>query len=430
MKKLNNCVVENCVPTPSSCVEWNGGDIEFLGICDGDSLNNLLWEVINKLEEIAGEDLSAFDIDSLLDICNHKAPTEITILNILNILKDNQICLKDFIDNLSEQLAELLNTQNVNVNLKCYAEFDNLGNSLSITRDNLDQLIIDNLCNHKLRIETLEGKVISLQSQIDNLDLTPDPTEINFATCIDPVVKPTSSQVVSVADELCDLETATGDPGDISSALASTPGDLNAEFGLITGWILAPDNWAENYNNLLLEVENLRQRINIIEDNCCALTCEDIELGFTALFNEDNDGIIISFTAGAGTVIPLGFEDKGSTLKITDRNGVFVTGAIDIVDNFRDNDPTEVSIVGLDLGGDLDLSITARIGTDAQTCEFCLSRPIKTNAGCTFCTICNTGEDGTVIVTFTSSTQLAVGEVNIGNTTTSTSTTTTTTAAP
>ncbi len=112
MKKLNNCVVENCIPTPSSCVEWNGGDIEYLGICDGDSLNNLLWEVINKLEEIAGEDLSSFDIDSLLDICNQTAPQEITILNILNVLKNNQICLKDFIDTLTEQLAELLNTQN------------------------------------------------------------------------------------------------------------------------------------------------------------------------------------------------------------------------------------------------------------------------------------------------------------------------------
>ena len=95
MKKLKTCIVENCIPTPSSCVEWNGGDIEFLGICDGDSLNTLMWEVINKLEEIAGEDLSSFDIDSLLDICNQTAPNETTLINILNILKNNQICLKE-----------------------------------------------------------------------------------------------------------------------------------------------------------------------------------------------------------------------------------------------------------------------------------------------------------------------------------------------
>lgn len=428
MKKVKGCKVENCIPTPSSCVEWNGGDIEYLGICDGDSLNTLLWEVVTKLQEIAGEDLSAFDIDSLLDICNQTAPTEVTILSILNLIKNNQVCLKDFIDTLSEQIADLSSSQNVNINLKCYAEFDNLGNSLSITRDQLDQLVIDNLCSHETRIDTLEGKVTNLQSQIDNLDLTPDPSEINLATCIDPISKPTSSQVTSIANELCDLEGATGDSGDIASALANTPGDLNAEFGLITGWILAPSNWAENYNNLLLEVENLRQRINTIEDTCCALTCDDIELGFTAVFNETNDGIIIKFTSGAGTSIPAGFTDKGSTVIITDKNGNTAEGPIDIVDNYTQNNETEIAIGGLDLSGDLTVNITALIGTDALTCEKCLSKLVKGNSGCAFCTICNTGSDGIVIVTFESDTNLAVGETTVLSNTTST--TTTTTSAP
>lgn len=424
MERLKKCVVENCIPTPSSCVEWNGGDIEFLGICDGDSLNTLLWEVVNKLEEIAGDDLSEFDIDSLLDICNQTAPNETTLLNILNILKNNQICLKDFIDTLSEQLAEILNNQNVNINLKCYAQFDNLGNSLSITRDQLDQLVIDNLCNHKQRIESLEGTVINIQSQIDNLDLTPDPTEANVATCVDAVVKPVSSQVVAVAEELCDLEDATGDPGDIASALANTPGDLNAEFGLIPGWILVPSNWAENYNNLLLEVENLRQRINVIEDTCCALTCDDIELGFSAVFNEDNDGIIIKFTAGAGSNIPAGLEDKGSRVLITDVNGLSVEAPIDIIDNYFNNNETEVGISGLDLSGNLTVDITAKIGNEILICEKCLTKVVRTDAGCAFCTICNTATEGAVIVTFTSATQLAVGGTVISNTTSTTTTTT------
>ena len=418
-------MVENCIPTPASCVTWNGGDIEYLGICDGDPLTTLLWEIITKLEEIAGEDLSSFDLDSLLDICNQNAPNEVSLLNILNVLKNNQICLKDFIDTLSEQLAELLNQQSVDINLKCYAQFDNLGNSLSITRDQLDQLVIDNLCNHKLRIETLEGKVVGLQSQIDNLDLTPDPTEANVATCVDAVVKPVSSQVVAVAEAHCDLEAATGDPGDIASALANTPGDLNAEFGLIPGWIAVPANWAENYSNLLLEVENLRQRINSIEDTCCALSCDDIELGFTAVFNEDNDGIIIKFTAGAGSDIPSGLEDKGSRVFITDKNGVSVEAPIDIVDNYFNNNETEVGISGLDLSGPLTVEITAKIGSEALICEKCLKKTVQTNAGCKFCTVCNDGDAGVVVVTFSSATQLTVGGTTIINNTTSTTTTTT-----
>lgn len=423
MKKLNKCVVENCIPTPSSCVEWNGGDIEFLGICDGDSLNNLLWEVIGKLEEITGEDLSSFDIDSLLEICNQKAPQEITILSILNILKNNQVCLKGFIDNLSEQLSELLDTQSVNVNLKCYAEFDNLGNSLSITRDQLDQLVIDNLCNHKLRIETLEGKVINIQSQIDNLDLTPEVSELNISTCIDPVSKPTSSQVVSIANELCDLEGATGDSSDIASALAQTPGDLNSEFGLITGWILAPANWSENYNNMILEVENLRQRIIFMEENCCAASCEDIKLGFTAIFNEDGDGIIIKFTAGAGTIIPTGFVDDGSIITVTDIDGNTSEGVIDIVENFNDNLEYEISVSGLNLTDTLDVDITAKIGNTAIHCEKCLHKTVKSN-NCGYCTITASGSDGSSAVIVYDDGSGGVPSVIV---TPSTSTTTTTT---
>ena len=75
-KKVNNCNTDNCIETQSSCTIWNGGDIDYLGICNGQSINNVVWEIVTKLEDIAGDDLSSFDIDSLLDICNQKAPTK------------------------------------------------------------------------------------------------------------------------------------------------------------------------------------------------------------------------------------------------------------------------------------------------------------------------------------------------------------------
>lgn len=423
MNRVKNCEVENCIPTPSSCVTWNGGEIAYLGICDGDSMNNLILEIISKLEEIAGEDLSQFDIDSLLDICNKKAPNEITILSILNIVKENQICLKDFIDNLSEQLASLLSNTGVSVNLKCYAEFDNLGNSLSITRDQLDQLVIDNLCAQKLRIETLEGKAISLQSQIDNLDI-PSMTEQEFATCIDATVKPTSSQVVSVANELCDLETATGDSTDITSALANTPPDMNAEFGLLPGWILAPSNLAENYNNLLIAFGNVWSRVKTIETTCCALSCDDIELGFTAVYNEDVDGVIISFTYGAGTSIPAGFTDGGSYGTITDIDGNSVDFNLTIANNSSD----EVSIIGLNTTGSLEISITAIMSTGSLTCQKCLSKKVN-KASCNYCEICATGAEGSsVVIVYESSKTSSIIENAAALSTTTTSTTSSTTA--
>lgn len=424
MNRVKNCEVENCIPTPSSCVTWNGGDIKYLGICDGDSLNDITIEIVSKLQELAGEDLSQFDIDSLADICNKKAPNEVTLLSILNLVKDNQICLKDFIDTLSEQLASLLSSSGVTINLKCYADFDNLGNALSITREQLDQLVIDNLCNHKDRIETLEGKVVSLQSQINNIDINPAVDEPEFATCIDAAVKPTSGQTVSIADALCDLRDATGDEGDISSALGSTPADMNAEFGLLPGWIVNPQNWADNYNNLLIAFGNVWQRVKTIETTCCALSCEDIKLGFSAIYNEDGDGIILSFTYGAGTVIPAGFTDGGSYGTITDVDG----NSVDFNLTIANNSTEEVIIAGLNTTQALDISITAILSNGSLTCQKCLSRKVN-KSSCQYCEICAEGSEGSsVVVVYKSSSFSSVTE-GISTTTTS-STTTTTTAAP
>ncbi len=386
MKKLENCIVENCIPTPASCVEWNGGNIDYLGICNGDFLTNVVWEIVGKLEDIAGDDLAEFDIDSLLTICNQSAPLEVNLISILTLLKNNDVCLKDYIDTLNEKINELAGTTAVNVNLKCYADFDNLGNSLSITREQLDQLVINELCNHKGRIDSLEGTVIGLQTQINNIDINPVVDELDIATCIDPVVKPTSTQVIITAQAHCDLEAATGTPADIASALAKTPSDLNAEFGLIPGWILVPSNQADNYNNLLLEVEALRQRLITIEETCCAIDCSDVKIGFTATFNEDNDGIIIRFTAGAGTQIPVGFIDMGSTITITDEDGnieEYVTVAPDLIAN---NAQIEVPIPSLSLIGDVNINIESNMSNGSLTCAKCNNKTIK-RPGCQFCVL-------------------------------------------
>lgn len=426
MKKVKDCIVDNCIPTPTSCSKWNGGEIKFLGICDGDDLNNVVIEIVDKIEEIVGEDLSSFDIDSILTICNQTAPLEVNLLSILNVLKNNDICLKDFIDTLNERIEQISATQGVNVNLKCFADFDNLGNALSLTRDGFDQLLVDTACNHKQRIESLESGQVSLQNQIDNIDLTPDVDEPVVATCVNPGVLAISTQIQNTSTAHCDLETATGDAADINSALSQTPLTDGATYGLIPGWIAVPASWAENYNNLLLKVANMDTRLKFLEDNCCAASCKDIELGFTAIFNEDNDGVIIKFTSGAGTDIPAGFTDSGSTITITDIDGNTSEGVIDIVENFNDNLEYELSVSGLNLTGDLSVDITAKIGNEAITCEKCLHKLVK-STNCGFCTISATGGDGSsaVIVYEDGSGSVAVVTVTPPTTTSTTTTTTT-----
>lgn len=385
MKKLE-CLVENCIPTPSSCTEWNGGEVEYLGVCNGESLNNLLWEIINKLQDLAGVDLSSIDLDTLLDICNQKAPLEVNLISIISLLKENQICLKDYIDTLNDKINELSKLDDVNVNLKCFSDFDNLGNALSITREQLDQLVIDTLCSHKGRLDTAEGKITNLQNQVNNLNLNTTVDELSFGTCVDPTIKPTSAQVIITSQRLCNLETATGSASQIAVALSKTAGDVNTEFGLIPGWNLTPANMAQNYGNLLLEVEALRQRVISIETNCCAVTCDDVKVGFSVVMNEDGTGVILRFTSGAGTNIPTGFIDAGSTVTITDIDDNTVDYNIVIANNAEQ----EIPISGLSILGDLTVDVTVKMANGGIVCEKCIVRKVKLQ-GCNFCTITATG---------------------------------------
>lgn len=398
MKELKKGL-ENCIETPTSCSTWNGGDIEALGICNGDSLNNVVWEIVDKLKDIGGEDISSFDIDTLLDICNAKAPLEITLVSILTIIKENQVCLKDYIDTLNNKINELSGQSDINVNLKCYADIDNLGNQLAITREELDQLVINELCDHEQQIKTLQGKVLLIEEEVANIDPHATVDELSFSTCIDAGVKPTSQQVVKVADALCTLRDATGTAANIAQALSKIPSNWNTKYNLLTGWDLTPDNLAQTFGNLLLVIANLEERLANIENNCCAISCEDVKLGFSVLWSEDKTSVILTFNSGSGTKIPEGFVDKGSTGTITDKNGNVISFNVAISLDHEE----EVYITGLDTSGPLLVHIDAQMGNDSITCGKCLDKTVTSSTGCAYCELTATGDDdaSAVIVYYT-----------------------------
>jgi len=388
MKSLNTCVTENCIPSSSSCVEWNGGDIPFLGICNGESINNVIAEIVVKIQGIVGNDLSTFDINTLLTVCTQNAPLEVTLLSILNVLKQNDICLKDYIDVLAEKVAALSTSSNLSVNLKCYANLDNLGNALQITRDQLDQLVIDQLCSHKGRLDTVEGKLTALQAQVNGINPEATVVEPLISTCIDGTPKATSQQVQAVALEVCALENANGNPSQIAISLAKTPSTWNTKFSTILGWDLTPSQWASSYGNLLLVVNDLEARLLSIEQNCCQVKCSDIKLGFTAIMNDAGDAVTLTFNYGAGTEIPNGFVDKGSTGTITDQLGNVEYFMIPIANNFSQ----DITVAGLDLTGPVTINITSKIGNGSTLCVGCLDKVITLQSGCCLITNSTSGD--------------------------------------
>jgi hypothetical protein len=65
MKPLN-INKDSCSPVSSNCVTWNGPDIECIGLCKGDSITEVVYELATKLCEILGKlDVDNYDLECL-----------------------------------------------------------------------------------------------------------------------------------------------------------------------------------------------------------------------------------------------------------------------------------------------------------------------------------------------------------------------------
>lgn len=412
MKPKDITINENCILTPASCVEWNSGAIKYLDICNGDRLPKIIWEIATKLEELAGEDISEFDIDALLALCNKKAPREITIISILELLRDNQVCLKDYIAAVEEVVKSLSTANSVEVDLKCFAEFDSQGNGLGITRAAFDQLVVDKLCNHEKRIGDAEGQIVLIKNSISDMQLNPVVVEPEFSTCLNPTVAPTSVQAKTNATEICEIRDEQGDTTDVSSALSKVPAvwgtpeflALLNKYELGAGFIqtVTFENMAQAHQDGFITLALLQKQIAQILATCCSPSCDKIKIGFTGEFDYENSLLTLNFTRSAGTFIPDGFTDCGTTITITDRNGVSVyvytssDAGIEMDGSIEDIDIQGLATGQLLVSFKTNFCLTDSTGATILNCQDCTSGTLNyINNKC--CAITNTGTEAVTI---------------------------------
>ncbi len=363
----------------SNCVVWTGSEIPCLDISYGDRISEVVCAIANKVCNICRDiDVSQLDLSCLIDLCEN-CPEDRSVKTILQLLLDNQCKLQDLITS-----GGTSTDPTIAVNMKCLKKFDDFGNEIPQNLNTALQSIINEVCDHRTRIIILEATVIDLQDQIDNL---PDPIayeEPEITTCLTPVATPTSEVVPIVAQDYCDYKALNGTEAEITQAISKQCEGLDTDLILVPDWILNPSTGAQSLNNLWIAFCNLRDRLINIEENCCKVTCKDVKIGFTAVFNEDNDGVIITFSAGAGTEIPNGFTDLGSTITITDISGniiEYITVAPDLIAN---NASIEIITTGLMTSGDFNINIQANIGNGSLTCSKCVNKTIMRDP-CRFC---------------------------------------------
>lgn len=401
MKKTNRTDTNGGVKTDSSCIVWTGPEIVCLDICAGDKLDDLVYAIAIKICEASSvNDLATLSLQCLVDKLQVVLPTEKNLINILQILIDNECKLKDLIDAVNAKFIDP-NTP-LNLNLGCLAQTDGYGNPILYTQLQLDQVLVNNVCILKNAVSALQVSIADLQTQIDDIDVSPTYPLPTITTCVS-TNKPLNVAVTELATAYCEYTEDLGTNPQVLNAIAkgNSCTALNNEFNGKVGWINSPTTEAQVIANLWHVVCNYAARLKVIEQTCCAPTCDKIKIGWTTTFNYDDNTMMLTFGSVAGTFIPPGFEDAGSIITIKDSEGnlltINTTDTPIVVGGVIEDIPTLDFVKGV-----LTISIKTNFVLKDEddniilTCNDCMSKTVRFQPGC--CEILNLTDDPIIII--------------------------------
>lgn len=145
--------LQNCGDraTTDRCIKYTGDDIDFLGICNGDSLSQFEAAVVEKLQSLAdgtGVDLSDVTIscDFINDILNGE---DKNLANIIQALVTGECALKELVDSINEVI-----NASISIDAPC------LSLPTDPTRDDILEAVATKLCSVNTRVSNIEADYV------------------------------------------------------------------------------------------------------------------------------------------------------------------------------------------------------------------------------------------------------------------------------
>ncbi len=410
----------------SKDILWQGPDLKCIEVCKGDSVTDVLastaTEVCNILQTL---DLTDLDLKCLIDTCLACPQPDKTLKTALRLLINKVCVLEELIGDGSSEVPTIPVFQ---INLKCLAVADGSGNVLNDdTNDKIIQSIIDRVCQNSADIDLLKNDVDDLDDRVTSLENAAEPEIVPNvgSNCLFLGQKPLDEAHDDLDAAFCELSQIIGPTADINKAIGQQCPDLAQNFILNPNFTLSPQNAAQSIRNMWVVLCDALNRIKQIENTCCQATCEQIKVGFNIVFSEVQTATL-KFTSGAGTNIPTGVVDCGSTLIVSDEFGTSV-----VVENLNINNNVEVpdiDMTGFTEGGLLTFTLTAKFCSEALgTCEKIVVKTAVYKNACSTCDITNSGDGEVIIVYESNSVYVTSGQTVVQSETSSTTSTSTTT---
>lgn len=382
---------ETCVSTSSNCVIWNGSDIECIDLCNGDSISDVTSKIAAEVCAILDTlDYTDVNLDCIFEACDACPEPDKTLKNIVNLMIAKVCDLQDQIDNL--ELDNTVEFPLFEINLSCLAITDGFGNILNNdSNDAIIQSIINQVCQNKDDIFGLDSQVDDHEDRITALENADSDIPQVTSDCIFVGTKDIDDAYELLDADYCVYKETIGTTTDINNAIGQ-----QCELPELVGnpnFILNPVNLGESFSNLWLAYCNLLTRVELIENTCCAPTCDSLKFGFSTIFSDD-ETVTLEFNAGTGTTIPAGWTDCGSTVTVTDTDGNSITVALVIVNNYTS---PEIDLTGFTKGSMLTFTLDSKMCNESATCQKCTVKTVQyADADC--CPITNVGDSSITII--------------------------------
>jgi hypothetical protein len=344
MLPIKNGSTSPCSNISSNCVLWQGPDIPCIGLCNGDTVSDVIAKLAEKLCNLldAGSpdiDLSGLDLACVLPE-GSKAPD--ALQDVIQLIID-YVCDIEGGTTSREigpiQLCDELIYEDpatgldvTQLFLEDYAIL--LGAKICDIIESID-IINLTLLDYGTRITVLEECVLPCTDSTTEVDVV--------SSCILPDLRsvPHSTLTLALETRFCDLETAVGTPPLIVNAV-NTAGCITGSnstlsqtstYGSNPDWINTPSTLAHTVQNAWVVICDMYAAIQDIQLNCCPGGCDSIVFDYSASVNTDGAGVATSISLlFRDTSIGSGFNDcdGSTTVTLTDINGATKTSAISV----------------------------------------------------------------------------------------------------
>lgn len=337
----NSAATTGCSNTSSSCIIWQGPNITCINLCDGDSINEVIGKIGEKLCALPSQCADAGDIDvsgltfgCLVDE-GQSDPT-----NILGVI---QLLINEVCGIVPGSTTTTLPT----VNLPSCLYYTPQGGE-EVTALPLDQyasLLATEICSLKTRVTTNENDIASILARVITLEdcvlpcapSTPSDVNVVSSCILQGQTVALSTLVLDLETRFCSLETAVGNSALINNAISRQLGCITGDterlstsgtYGSDANWIANPTTLAHTVQNIWTVVCDMHAAIKDIQLNCCPGSCDAVTYDYsTQLVKDAQDRPTSIRFYFNGSSIPATYSDCNglSTITVTDSTGATAT---------------------------------------------------------------------------------------------------------